>query len=219
MSTPVLLTALYGGCDTLHQAPAGFESVCYTDDQRLRDDPRGWAVRLAAPPDDPRRAARTVRCQLAALFPERLVVWADASFAYLDLASAVADLGDAEMAGFAHPERDNCYDEAAVIVAVGQARAEVIAAQLDEYRRAGFAPTGLTAAGLLLFRPTPRVAAFLALWAEHIARYTVNEQISLDYCAWVSGLEIRRLRGTYIDNPYVRFDHKDHRRRRKPYRT
>ncbi len=210
---PVVYTALLGGSDCLKLAPAGFQAVCFTERQPL--DRLGWEIRLVPPPTaSPRQTARVLRYAAADLFPGRLTIWADASYDFLDLAAAIADLGDGEFGALRHPDRQTYAAEGTEVVALGQAPADRVTAQVAEYRAAGFVAEALTTTGLLLRRPTPIIAAFDRLLQAEIDRYTVYDQIAIDYCAWRVGLPITYLRGSYRENPYVRYAHKDHRRRR-----
>ncbi len=216
----VVYTALFGGSDRLKPAPRGADrAVLVTDQPQPRAKQMGWDVRLWPIAPEPRRAAWDVRCRPDWLALEAdVTVWGDASFTWTNLPALLRDAGDAECAGFAHPHRTSCYEEGETLVSLGQASPWAIKDQLAVYRAAGYTPTGLTTAGLLVRRATPLVDAFNTAWADEIRRHRGdNTQVSLDYAAWKVGLPIRHLKGTYIDNPYVVYDGADHRARRQAY--
>lgn len=212
----VVYTAIFGASDSLKQAPAGADRcICLTDDVTLSG--RGWEMRYRPTPTHPRQAARAVKLASDVLFPEAsLVVWVDGSIEIRDWARLMADVAKAELACLPHPDRDTCYDEGRKVVQLKIAHADQVNAALEEYRQAGFTPRRLATTGLLVRRQTPRVAAFNALWRDHVARYGTNDQVHVDYCAWRAGLTMSWLTGHYRDNPYMRYDQQDHHRRRRP---
>lgn len=215
----VLYTALLGGSDRLKPAPAGVvdRCVCYTDD--LTIDPQGWELVGYQALIDARREAWRVRCHPEDLFHADTVIWLDASLEILDLPRLVADAAPFDLAGLRHPERSSPYDEATELLAIGQGDAESLKAQVAAYRAEGFPGSMLTTSGILIRRMTPAVLQFNAFWSEQIERYRGdNTQVSLDYAAWRAGVPMAHLAGTYIDTPYIKYDHEEHHRRRRPYR-
>lgn len=220
----VLYTAILGGSDRLKPAPSvgADRCICFTDDTRLVQNAQGWEIRLqpVGEGDNPRRLAWQLRCRSHVWFPGAdLVVWLDASMFIRDFPRLVGDAGDADLVGMRHPERTSCVDEAEVLVADEKATLEGVTRQVDAYLADGYVPLSLTTAGILLRRHTPRVCAFNRRWASELARYPDdNTQLSLDYCAWKEGVPMTYVAGTYIDNPYLLYDHEEHARRRRPYR-
>jgi hypothetical protein len=216
----VVYTALLGGSDTLKPAPIGLADrcVCFTD--APAQDPKNWMLVPWSVIEDPRRDAWRLRCRPDLLFPTAdRVLWLDASFEMLDVAALFRDAGDAELAGLHHHERSSCYAEGEELIAIGQSDEWPVRNQLTIYDELGFVPSGLTTAGILLRRRTPRVLAFNRLWEAEIARHPGdNTQLSLDYAAWIVGLPIVHLQGTYPDNPYVFYNGEDHHAHRRPYR-
>lgn len=216
----VLYTALFGGSDRLKPAPAGVvdRCVCFTDDPTLK--PQGWELVPYTVVSDPRREAWILRCQADRLFPDAdVVIWLDASLEILDLPRLIHDAAPFDLAGLAHPERSSSYDEAAELIAIGQGDPESLRAQVAAYRAEGFPGAGLTTSGILVRRNTQAVVALNTIWAEELVKYAGdNTQVSLDYAAWRVGLPVAHLAGTYIDTPYVVYDHEEHHRRRRPYR-
>jgi hypothetical protein len=214
----VVYTALLGESDTLKPAPSGADRcVCVTDHPRREVAARGWVTEpWSVTAQGPRRDAWMIRCRPDAIAPGAdVTVWIDASFTVLDLPALLRDAGDAALTGMRHPERSSCYEEGEALLALGAVEAVALADQLDGYRREGFAPSSLTTAGILARRWTPAVQAFNALWESEIHRQAGDlPQVTLDYCAWKVGLPIQYLSGTYLSNPYVRYAHKDHRRRK-----
>lgn len=217
----VVYTTIFGGSDSLKRAPSGASRcVCFVDDpQPYAGETRGWEL-VQHPAADPRREAWHLRCIPHELFPEaRKTVWIDASFTVTDLDTLLLDSGGHILSGLRHHARHTCYDEAREVVKVGQADGAAVQAHMDGYRREGFAPSALTISCILVREQTASVKAFNQLWAAEIQKHPGdNTQLSLDYCAWKTGVGVHHLKGVRKDNPYAIHDHSDHKRRRQPYR-
>lgn len=222
----VVYTAILGASDSLKPAPKGkYRCVCFTDQPEHLIDPKGWEIiewKAESWHDpDPRREAWRLRCIAHSLFLDAdVTIWIDASFTLTDLRTLLKDAGRHELSGLSHHARASCYDEGREIVRVGQAKADDVKDQMEAYRRAGFQPDGLTISCILVRRNSPKVARFNARWQREIAAYAGdNTQLSLDYCAWQSGLSVHHLKGVRKDNPYAQHDHADHKKRRLPYQS
>lgn len=222
----IVYTAILGTCDSLKPAPVGADRcVCFTDDPAYLEEPKGWEVHLWPSTGwverDPRREAWRLRCVPHELFADYdTVIWIDASFTLTDLPRLLRDSGGHELSGLKHHKRTTCYEEGREIVRVGQAGAVHVNFQMDAYRRMGFRPSSLTISCILVRTKSEKVMAFNVAWyAEIVKNLGDNTQLSLDYCAWQTGLMVHRLQGVRKENPYAQHDHADHKRRRQPYRT
>lgn len=216
----IVYTAILGGCDSLKAAPKGADRcVCFTDDPALVYAPRGWDIEPFHT-TAPRRDAWHLRCVPHELFDRHVAsVWVDASFTVTDLPRLMRAAEGHALSGLRHHSRASCYDEGREVVRVGQADARAVAEQLAGYEGEGFAPTALTISCVLVRANTRKVAAFNDAWDREIRQHAGdNTQISLDYCAWKTGVGVFHLEGVRKDNPYAEHDHADHKRRRKPYR-
>ena len=219
----LVYTAILGGCDSLKPAPEGADrAVCFVDDAAAYHDALGWTLvpYHVSATADPRREAWHLRAVPHRLFFDYTrVVWIDASFTLTDMPKLMRDTGKAPVAALRHHARSSCYTEANEIVRVGQARAEDIEPQMAAYRRAGFIPKHLSISCIVVRDRSEQAVAFSETWDEQTAKHVGdNTQLSLDYSAWAHNLEIAPLRGTRHENPYSVHDHRDHKKRRKPYR-
>ena len=228
----VVYTAILGGCDSLKPAPKGADRcVCYTDNAYLlhcvpgSGDCLGWEFIEVSegggyPQGSSRRAAWYLRCVPHDLFPVHDVsVWIDASFTLTNLPKLLKDSAGHELSALRHHGRTTIDQEAAAIVKAGQATEAEVSAQVNAYRREGFGMTPLSVSCILVRQNTPKVKAFNELWDAEIQKYPGdNTQLSLDYCAWKTGLFWHALEGGRLANPYAVHDRADHKRRRKPYR-
>ncbi|MBM3667968.1 MAG: DUF616 domain-containing protein, partial [Actinobacteria bacterium] len=173
----------------------------------------GWEPRpLPAPELPPARAAR-----LPKLLPHRFLedaeasVWIDANYSVrCDLDRLVSEaLNEAEIAFFAHPQRDCVYEEAEACVRLGKDDPELIAAQMARYRAAGYpAHNGLVAAGVVVRRNTLAVRAFCERWWSELEAGSHRDQLSAPYVVERTGVEYAVLG----DDPWTspRFDFRPH---------
>lgn len=219
----IVYTTIFGGSDSLKPAPAGADlCLCVTDrplDYSHGRAAHGWRIVKHDFTGDPRRAAWHVRCLPNRYIPEYdRIIWIDASFTLTDLPLLLKHAGTAPIAALRHHTRKSCYEEADHIVTVGQGDQLGFGGQLSLYRNAGFNPSHLSISCVIVRDRSGAVQRFNETWNEHIQRYpSDNTQVSLDYSAWVNGLEIAALKGTRHKNPYAVHDHEDHKKRRKPY--
>lgn len=216
----VVYTTIFGDSDSLKKAPSGASRcVCFVDDpSKYFGQTRGWEL-VKHPAANPRREAWHLRCIPHVLFPEAdKTIWIDASFTLTDLNRLLLDASGHPLSGLRHQARKNCYEEGREIIRIGQWDAAPIHAQLARYEREGYHDDRLTIACILVRQNTPEVTKFNELWdAEIQANPGDNTQISLDYCAWKTGVGIHHLKGVRADNPYAIHDHRDHKDRRVAY--
>lgn len=213
----VVVTALIGAAESVVPPPRsqpGVRYVCVTD----RADVRGWERLPASNYQDPRRAARLVKTSVHEMFPGLVTVWLDASFELLVHPKEIIEaavLTGCSLVGFVHPDRSRICDEAEAILRSRLAPQPQVMWQLQAYQDEGFdtaetPQTVLTTTGVLVRWPTPEVIAFNRLWQRQVLTHTVRDQLSVDYCAWRTGVRIGYLPGHYRDNSYVRYDRARH---------
>ncbi len=216
----VVYTSIIGNCDSLKQAPPPAPDrryVCFTNNVELHG--RGWEMRWNVPPaESPRKASRLLQVRSHLLFPEAdQVIWIDGSCEFYPggLDRMLEDAGDAELAGMEHPHRHTCWAEGAETILLGQSPEGLVEQQMVAYGAERFPSHGVTTTGLFLRRHTTRVTVFNQQWEHEMAKYGMNDQLSVDYSAWKVGLPVTRLRGHYLANDYARYDVKDHHARRQ----
>jgi len=217
----IVYTTIFGGSDSLKPAPVGADRcVCFVDNAaEYSGDAHGWELIpwAVSPMRGPRREAWHLRCIPGALFGHySAVIWIDASFTLTDLPRLLRHSAGHDLSGLRHHKRSSCYEEGRELVRIGQSDPDAVATQLDAYRRAGFRPSALTISCILV--RTERANLFNLRWDAEIGHTGDNTQLSIDYCAWKSGLVVHHLEGVRKENPYATHDHADHKRRRKPYR-
>lgn len=214
-----VFTAWFGTADRLKPPKVlnpQVQYLCMTD---RPDQVPGWRMHRVQTTDRPRWLARWAKTNLLWIGPHDVSIWMDASFALLVdpivLVTAAAQT-QAPIVAFRHPDRRRISDEAEAVLKWNMAPAVAVRHQIAAYHAAGFdgpstAQCTLTSTGLLVRWNSPDVELFNEAWWREIQRYTLRDQLSVDYCAWRARLPIGYLPGSYRDNPFVRYDHQAHR--------
>lgn len=216
----VVFTAIFGESDSLKPAPQGADvCLCFTDGHRDKAADLGWELVGSGKVDYPRRTAWEIRCLAEKwLGNYDRCVWIDASFTLTDLPLLLKDSEGASISALRHQARRSCYEEARCLAKIGQSNVLDVERQINAYKHVGYNPAHLSISCIIVRDRSPETKRFNETWDEQIHRFRGdNTQVSLDYSAWVHGLEIRALQGTRHDNPYSTHDHADHKRRRRPY--
>lgn len=212
----IVYTTLLGNTDPLHEpaVDCGDEYVCFTD-RTLPPTSRWRAVHIGAG-GAPTRVSRTIKLNPHRLFPDAgATLWIDACFTLQTGVRRLLNQHDEDIVTFRHRDRSRITDEAHEIARLGKARPIDVYRQLAAYQSEGFdTPASpmreLSCNGVVLRRNTPRVAELCDLWTQQIERYTLRDQMSLDYCAWKLGVRIGRWPGVHSDNPH--FAHRYYKR-------
>lgn len=207
-----VFTCVFGNTDPLHEPVRTGHArfVCFTD-QPIRS--KCWQIVRMPVQDAPTRAARMMKAMSHTTTDTEWSLWIDANFTLMVEPEKLLRHG--EFVTFRHRDRTRISDEAREIVRLGKALPHSIAGQLAAYRADGFdtdenPQRELSCNGVILRRHTPEVVALNEMWAGEIARHTLRDQMSLDYCAWKLGFALSRWPGTHDRNPYFR--HKYYRR-------
>lgn len=153
-----------------------YSAIC-GDRDKPRDDIKCFAAydRFR----DPRLNAKIYKVLSHQFVDSEYSIWLDGNMKLLVPPEELVDMmGDSDCAVFRHPERNNIYDEAAVIIERHKDGAIIVAEQMETYRRAGFSEMNLGMCGLIVRRHTRRVAECNERWWSEICRYSVRDQLS-----------------------------------------
>lgn len=198
----VLYSACFGRYDRVPPLPGSTDNLdrlIFTDDPELVAP--GWKIQVAhrVPGEHPRMAAKRYK-----LLPHRYLpgfdarVWIDASHVVLDItgaAEAVAQVPRTGLALFAHPDRDDVYDEAQASMAMEKYAGQPIAMQVASYRRGGHPRHwGLWAAGTIA--SDHRADVLLEHWWSEVLTWSWQDQLSLPVVCRRMGIRP----GTFGDN-------------------
>lgn len=197
----VIYTAVFGGYDTLNPVTNGYghSHICFTDRAQKA---AGWVfIEDVWRANTPRRAARMRKVLSHQFLPDaKYSIWVDGN---IELPTSIspdtlisAYLKDADMAAFAHPNRDCTYQEAVACARLHKDDPSVLERQVLKYRRKGFpSGSGLVATGILIRRHTEQVREFNEAWWAEICRYSVRDQVSFMYAAWKTNTRCRIIPG------------------------
>ena len=204
-----LVTAVFGGYDPLHPLPDqhGFDdAVCITD--RPGDVPYGWRVIAEPESSNPRMAAKFPKTMPWLYTDCDAAVWLDASFEVTgDLSGWVRPLLDRhEFIVWQHPEGRACLgQEAEVCWHFPKYMPFPVLDQAQSYFDDGMPRNwGLFAAGMVGYRFTERVRDFGQRWLKEQVDWSPQDQVSLPWLLWDSGLPFALWPANEYGNDYVR---------------
>lgn len=196
-------TALYGSrqrklFEPLNDiVPHSVDLVCFTDDPTIAPTTTKWRAgvqrgRFA----DSRMSATWFRMNADYLFPDHdLTVWIDASFApdLQAIETTARQLFEqpspSPVACFVHPEYSTIWEEAIATCNMPKYNGEPCAAQAAAYMNTGFPLAhALYAGGIIVRNRDPKLAEFNRLWLQECVTWSCENQISLPYVLWRTGI-------------------------------
>jgi hypothetical protein len=205
-----LITAVYGGYDPIRPLPLvhGFDdAICITDASSHIGN--GWRVMVDPRNEHPRLAAKRPK-MMPWLFTDcDAAVWLDASFQVVseELRPWVeAHLTGNDFVVWQHPEgRFDIRDEVDVSLCLPKYEGSRLREQLQSYVDEGMPQHwGLFACGMIGWVFTDTTMAFGERWYEENVRWSVQDQVSLPFLLWDSGMSFGLWQANEYDNPYVR---------------
>ena len=180
--------------------------LCYTD-QDISS--KVWEIIKVDTVSDPARASRIFKASPGF---DQDNLWIDANFTLRVDPNEILNAHPESVVNFKHRDRIRIKDEAKEIIRLRKDTAQSTNAQLAAYQADGFDTeacpmTALSCNGMILRRPGKQVERFNALLAQQLKLYTSRDQMALDYCAWVTDIELGKFPGTFDSNPYTRYTH------------
>lgn len=110
-----------------------------------------------------------------------------------------------DIAAFAHPHRQNVYQEAEACIQMHKDKPERILPQIERYRIEGFPESmRLSTCIFLIRRYTPKMKAFEIMWWNEVLNGSFRDQLSFDYCRWKLGIDINYIPGDPYTSPLLR---------------
>ena len=204
-----LITANYGAYDPVRPLPEwhGFDDAVLVTDSR--EDVTGWRVHYEPRDEAPRLAAKRPK-MMPWLFTDcDAAVWLDASFEITGEGFSEWVRGHLALNDFVvwlHPEgRVDYIDEANVCAHFPKYRDFDIKGQVSAYADRGMPRYwGLFACGTVGWRFTPEARELGERWYGEQVRWSVQDQISLPYLLWETGMPFGIWQANEYDNPFVK---------------
>ncbi len=190
----MVYTAIMGNKDFLHEPPVerDYDYTVFTDNPAVRSF-CGTVILEGFAYNDHALNAKMMKVLPHQYFPNHeYSLWIDGS---IQLKANTVDhlisrhLSHSNLAILRHPERDCIYDEAHICSGSGLDHPQVIAQQMDKYRKEGYPDrNGLVEASVILRRHKERdVVAFNEDWIEEVKYHSRRDQLSFNYVAWKQG--------------------------------
>ena len=211
----VVYTAIFDDYDQLNEPKSydpSIDYVCFTNNLNVKSN-KWKIVTVNALYRDPRRSARLFKLFPHLLFPKHdISVWVDGScricgdvknFIYANISSKILL--------FSHPERNCVYEEAKVCLSKVKDDPDLIRAQIDAYRAKGYPFNhGLIASGIIVrLHNESDIIHLMEAWFCEIDMYSARDQLSFNYCAWLTGSYFTLLHKNIFKNDVFHFvDHR-----------
>ena len=133
-----------------------------------------------------------------------LTIWHGGNVQVKSVSALLEHVGEAEFATLLHEFRETIWDEAEVCIRNGLDDPDVIRRQVQRYVEAGFDGSPLYAAFLVVRRNTGLITALNSCWWDEVQGGSVRDQISLPFCLWRCGVEVRVIPGGVASGPFHR---------------
>lgn len=202
----VVYTALIGKYEQLNEQPVaaqtGVEFICFTDDTELVSD--SWTIRIVEPrfPLDSVRSARYLKVRGIELLPDYdEILWIDNTVRLRATPDRLLEewLRDSDFALPDHSWRTSVMGEFDAVATDGYDDPARVYEQLIHYSTV--LPGTLSETpywtAILARRPTPAVDAVMALWWDHVLRYSRRDQLSINFALASVGYQANRV---VVDN-------------------
>lgn len=202
----VIYTAIFGGYEGLlpQKKMAGWDYVCFTDDDSLSAQP--WNIVLTVPPvpGDPIRSSRFIKINPDLFLSDyELSIFMDGNFLAIGNLDRLVDTlpVDTLIACFDHAQNTkdprNCvYEEYAALVHMAETYGVqkddpvVMKQQIDLLRSEGYPEeNGLVYSGVLLRRHREaKLIRAMREWWNMVKNYSCRDQLGFDYVLWKNRL-------------------------------
>jgi hypothetical protein len=215
MAEIAIITAIYDDYDELKptcpQAGLDVDWVCVTDNIELTKSENylGWRIEYEPYVDvHPNRAAKIPKLWPYKYCDADMSIWVDASFRVVSPHFAREAIGCARpIAQFNHPWRQCVYDEAEASVGIPKYAGEPVEHQMSMSRSLGHPEQwGLWATGVIARIHTDQVCEFNDRWANFIASYSFQDQLSEPVALRLSGLRPVHFPGTHFSNKWLSYE-------------
>jgi hypothetical protein len=195
----ITYTAIIGSYDYLKDQPHG-KYVAYLNP--CFKNPK-WETRQARLLfDSPTRNARMYKILSHQFIDSEWSLWVDGSITLLAPPEALLDkYGHNDITMFDSRDYHTIKQEADRIVTIGKDKAETVFPQYERYLKSGYVDDRLSTTGAILRHHTKQTEEFNNCWWSELCAHSHRDQLSVDYAAWKTGVEIAYFEGNVYHSP------------------
>lgn len=196
MSNLTVYTCIIGTYDNLKPQPPG-NYLAYTYPEQHLDP---WITKVVDPRSiNPTRDARQRKILSHQYVDTEWSLWIDGSFTLMVSPEEILRrYGQNDVTMFASRNYNTLKEESETIIKMNKDSSEQITNQYNHYVHQGYPDLRLTTTGAILRRHTPKVIEFNNYWWSELSAKSHRDQMSVDYAAWKTGVEI----ACFKDNIY-----------------
>lgn len=209
----VLYTAIIGNYDELKLAPnhiTGWDYICFTDNNNLILNNKGWDIRIIENTKDNRRTARRLKILCFEYLKNYdLSVWIDGNIQLKVTPDILIKKYGSRFTTLKHRRRDCIYKEANAVIKYGKGNANIVTNQILKYKNENFPKGyGLAATRFLIRENNIRLNSFMKLWWNEVKNGSFRDQLSFNYVCWKTGIHPEYIEDNKIIKIYGRkFNH------------
>lgn len=182
-----IYTAIFDGYDELKEINLmpGWEAICFSN---VDIKSESWKIVKIEKSD---KIFRQIKIQPDKFLPpHEKSIWIDGNLEMLYPLKWFAKRNGLWM--MRHPDRDCIYKEAQACIELKKDREEIIRDQVDHYRAVGYPENnGLIATGVIVRTNDERNRELGEKWWAEVQKYSVRDQLSFNYVAWLMNLEFK----------------------------
>lgn len=184
MRINTIYTACFGSLYLQPIHAPGLNCVCYTD-QHTSSRINGWRmIHHRARFCDARMSAKWYKCMSHYFFPDEATVWIDASIRIKDMQAFMAHVEETpatQIGLLRHPDRQSLIAEADFSMQLPKYKNEPCVPQVQAYLQEVPDNVFQFCGGLLVRGHTPTIEKFNVAWLNEIIRWSVQDQLALNY--------------------------------------
>lgn len=205
----VLFTAIIGGYDNLNPAPglvSGWDYICFTDNNNLILNNRGWQIRMIEKSDTDRRTARRLKILwFEYLKNYKTSIWIDGNLQLKITPNILLQKYGDYFTTIKHRKRDCIYNEANAVIRYRKGNPEIIKKQVDRYRNEGYPRhNGLAATRFMIRQNNIELNYLMRQWWNQIELGSFRDQLSFNYVCWREGINPQYIEDKKIIKIYGR---------------
>jgi len=171
-----IVSCLFGGYDTLLQAPNynGWTPILFTDS--TPPDGKGWDVRVVDPSNDPKKQSRYYKIMLHEVIPEYDF------YCYIDANICLLKEPPSNPIWATHPSKRNLWQEGRAVINAGKEDPNVVGRQMIYYKNSRVRGNSIIPANGFFCRGNNDLMNKICnLWYSQVDQFSYRDQLGLTY--------------------------------------